>query len=369
MSEPIQPTEPIDVKGKPTQVTIKPEIPTSLQQLKTETFKEKFDSFGKIQIKPFLDRTKSNMGLENYGMVLFPNVYYEEQLAAIERNGVVRYITGLDEFAPEVQNIKDGEQKQAVITNIRTIVAHLEKMLATNVLDINDSQFWNKVTLLQPTNIKFWGSITLRVGNDPVTLEPNNDPYDLIKLMGIEAGGFSGIAKSYEDALALPVLPKFYLDKEVHSVSVKANYKKIRNKAISLLDALLQKDARKLLYITKIIDVNSSRYNYRTPTDILYDALDEYINGNGVEGNKLRAAEYFTNISKLDSETLKLRAIAKDAIFYRHIVAKPDGMMYHAKTAAVMGRNLSDVVMYLKNPLNEDVLVKIITDIEAYWSK
>ena len=309
------------------------------------------------------------MGLENYGMVLFPNVYYEEQLAAIERNGVVRYITGLDEFAPEVQNIKDIEQKQAVITNIRTIVAHLEKMLATNVLDITDTQFWNKVTLLQPTNIKFWGSITLRVGNDPVTLEPNNDPYDLIKLMGIEAGGFSGIAKSYEDALALPVLPKFYLDKEVHSVSVKANYKKIRNKAISLLDALLQKDARKLLYITKIIDVNSSRYNYRTPTDILYDALDEYINGNGVEGNKLRAAEYFTNISKLDSETLKLRAIAKDAIFYRHIVAKPDGMMYHAKTAAVMGRNLSDVVMYLKNPLNEDVLVKIITDIEAYWSK
>ena len=52
MSEPTQPTESIDVKGKPAQITIKPEIPTSLQQLKTETFKEKFDSFGKIQIKP-----------------------------------------------------------------------------------------------------------------------------------------------------------------------------------------------------------------------------------------------------------------------------------------------------------------------------
>ena len=31
--------------------------------------------------------------------------YHEEQLAAIERNGLVRFITGLDEYAPEVQNL------------------------------------------------------------------------------------------------------------------------------------------------------------------------------------------------------------------------------------------------------------------------
>ena len=50
---------------------------------------------GGISIKPFFDPNKPNLGLEKYGLALFDGVFHEEQLACIERNGVKRYITGL----------------------------------------------------------------------------------------------------------------------------------------------------------------------------------------------------------------------------------------------------------------------------------
>ncbi len=377
MSDQMKPTqnrnddETVEVLGAPKSTgSITPEVPNTLMTEKKdpEAFKTAFDKVGKIAIKPFVNGNSENMGLENYGMVVFPGTFQEEQLAAIERNGVIRFITGLNEFSPEVQNISDKEQKEAVIYNLRSIVAYLEKTLATNVIKLDDPDFWNKVTLVTPSNIEFWSKVTIRCGNEPVYLEPAKDPYDLIKYVGIEAGGFDLIAKSYEDALARAVAPKWYLDKEVHTMSTKASYKKLRNKAISILDSIANKDHKKLLYITKAIDSNSASYKNSTPVDILYDTLDEYIAGNGVESNKTRAAEYFMEVCKLDMETLKLRALVKDASFYRFIVPKPDGMLYHNKTASMLGRNVSDVVLYLKNPLNEQLLIMLLREVEHYWN-
>lgn len=377
MSDQTKPTqnrndeETVEVLGAPKSTgAITPEVPNTLMTEKKDpdAFKELFTKSGKIAIKPFVNGNAENMGLENYGMVVFPGTFQEEQLAAIERNGIVRFITGLNEFSPEVQNIADVEQRNAVIYNLRSIVAYLEKALATNVLDIDDPKFWNKVQLIKADNIPFWSKVSLRCGNEPVYLDPAKDPYDLIKFVAIEAGGFDLIAKSYEDALARAIAPKWYLDKEVNTVSTKASYKKVRNKAIAMLDSIANKDHKKLLYITKTLDTNSATYKNSTPTDILYDSLDEYIAGNGVEGNKLKAAEYFMEICKLDMETLKLRALVKDASFYRFIVPRPDGMLYHNKTGSMLGRSVLDVVLYLKNPLNEQILTMLFTEVEQYWN-
>jgi len=368
--------ETVEVLGAPVaSAPIRPKVPQVLTESimdnvkkSEDAFKSMFSKTGKISIKPFIDPNRENMGLENYGMALFPSAYHEEQLAAIERNGVVRYVTGLDEYAPEVQNIKDPEQKESVIFNIRSIVSHLEKLLATNVVKVEDDSFWNKVTLLKTNNHLFWGKISVRCGNEPVFLNPAEDPYDLIKFVAIEAGGFDLVAKSFEDAMAMAVAPKFYLDKEIETVSSRTGYKKLRNKAIALLDDIANKNSKKLLYITKIIDTNNTSYKTHTPTDIMYDVLDDYINGMGIENNKAKAAEYFINTAKLDMETLKLRAIVKDATFYKLISLKADGMLYHTATATMLGRNVSDVVLYLKNPLNEDILVRILNEVEDLWN-
>lgn len=354
---------------------VEPAVPETLKEAPKKStkkdpysFKSMFAKTGKISVKPYVDKSQENMGLEKYDMAIFPGSHHEEQLAAIERNGVVRYITGLDEFAPEVQLIGDEETKTSVVTNIRNVVAYLEKMLATNVLEVESKDFWNNVKLLRPDNHEFWSKITLRCSNDALYLNPVEDPYDLIKFMAIEAGGFDLIGKSFEDAGAAAVSPKFFLDKESATISVRTTFKRLRNKAIGILDTVADKNLKKLLYITKVLDTNSATYKVHTPADVLYDALDEYINGNGIEPNPTKAAQHFIDTSKLDMETLKLKALVKDASFYKIISLKADGMLYHTQTSNMLGRNVSDVVVYLKNPLNEDVLVTLMEEIESFWN-
>ena len=326
------------------------------------------DSISGLSIKPFIDDTYENMGLEDYSMVLFPGTAQEEQLAAIERNGQVRYITGLDEFAPEVQNIKDFEKKEAIIRKIRQVVTELEKQFKSNVLDPEDPEFWNKVQQMKPDNETFFSEISLRCTNEPTFLRPKDDPYDLIKLMAIEAGGFPLVAKSYEDAQAMSKAPKWYLDKEADTVSTRTEYKKLRNKAIGVLDDLYSKNPIKLLYVTKILETHSAKYKKSTPIDVLYETLDEFISGSGNESSKSNAARLMIDTGNLDMETLKLRSIVKDASFYKFISLKPDGMLYHTKKNNMLGRNISDVVEFLKNPMNEDVLSELLSEVEEYWT-
>ena len=70
------------------------------------------------------------------------------------------------------------EKKKAKITEIRNAVAQLEAELAANVVDPDDKDFWNKLTIMKPDNSQFWDKISLRCGNDPVFLDPAKDPYD-----------------------------------------------------------------------------------------------------------------------------------------------------------------------------------------------
>jgi hypothetical protein len=319
----------------------------------------------KVLIKPYFDARSENMGLEQYGLSLFDGVKHQEQLACLEINGINRYLTGLNEFAPEIKKL-NPELREAKVKQIRATVADLEAELASNILDPEDKDFWNKVKLLKPDNNEFWNKIDISVGNEPLYLNMTN-PYDRIKLCAIEAGGFSLIAKSFEDARARPKKPKFYLDKAEEAVSTRTEYKKLRNKALSELQKLFDKNSTKLFYLAKVVDSNSTQYKKSTPLDILYENMDEYIHADGSENNMERAVKSFLDASNLSMEELKLRTIVKDSSFFKYIVIKSDGHIYHAKKNALLGRNVSDVVEYLKNPLNEDILDDLTNSCETYW--
>lgn len=323
---------------------------------------------GSISIKPFFDPKKSNLGLEKYGMVLFDGIFHEEQLACIERNGIRRYLTGLNEFAPEVKNIKDDKEREAKIKEIRVTVAQLERELAANIINPDDADFWNKVTVLQPNNDDFWSKITLRCGNEPVFLDPTKDAHDLIKVLAIENGGFPMVAKSYEAARSMAVPPKFFLDKYVDTVSTKTELSKIRNKAISELTKLFDKNQNKLLYVAKVVDGNSVQYKKSTPNDVVYDNMDRFIRGEGVEPNQKRAAETFLDAVAMDMETLKIKSIVRDSTYYKFIIAKSDGFIYHTDSSSLMGRNATDCVEFLKNPLNDNILLDLTKKVEKYWN-
>ena len=324
-----------------------------------------FNPDSKISIKPYFDARSENMGLENYGLSLFDGVKHQEQLACLEINGISRYLTGLNEFAPEVKKLSK-EAREAKIKQIRKSVADLEAELASNILDPEDKDFWNKVKLLKPDNNEFWNKIDISVGNEPLFLN-TSDPYDRIKLYAIEAGGFSLIAKSYEDAKNKPRPPKFYLDKDAETVSSRTEYKKLRNKALSELQKLFDKNSTKLFYVAKVVDASSTQYKKSTPLDVLYENMDTYIHGEGAESNIERAVNGFIDVVNSDMESLKIRSIVKDSSFFKYIITKSDGHIYHNKKNVMLGRNVSDVVEFLKNPLNEDILDDLTKSCETYW--
>lgn len=323
---------------------------------------------GSVSIRPYIDPEQTNQGLEKYDMVIFDGVAHEEQVACIELNGIKRFLTGLNEFAPEVNRLP-ADMKQAKVNEIRKVVAELEKQLAGNVLDVEDKEFWNKVVLLKPNNEEFWNKISIRCSNQIVYMDPVVNPYDLIKVYAIEAGGFSIVARSFEEAKSRAVPPKFYLDKAIETVGVKTEVKKIRNKALAELQKMFEKNSNKLMYVCKVVDSNSVQYKKNTPLDVMYDNMDKYINAHGVERQERRAAESFLAAASLDPETLKIKALIKDATYYKIIVPKSDGFIYHLESSSLMGRNPTDCLEWLKNPLNDKILGEILNKIESYWNQ
>jgi len=320
-----------------------------------------------IAIRPFFNPSRENMGLQNYGMALHEGVYHEESLACLELNGVKRYVTGLNEFAPDVKMLPPGE-REIKIKEIRKVVTQLEAELAANVIDPEDKDFWNKVTLLKPDNDKFWSRISLRCGNDPLFLDPNKDPYDLIKLYAINAGGFSIVGKSLKESKSSVNAPKFYLDQLEETISERTEYTKLRNKALVELQKLYDKDIAKLMYVAKTVDTDSVQYTKSTPNDVMYENMDAFINGFGTESNKKRAAEGFLSSAKDTMENLKIRALVKDALFYRFMVTKASGWIELLDSSEKLGKRPAEVVDYLKSPANEDTLMSLLAKVEPYWN-
>ena len=320
-----------------------------------------------IAIRPYFNPNKSNMGLENYGMALHDGVYHEETLACLELNGVKRYVTGLNEFAPEVKRLAVAEKEQK-IKEIRSVVSQLEKDLAANVVDPEDKEFWNKLTLLKPDNDKFWSRISLKCGNDPVFLDPYNDPYDLIKLYAIKAGGFSIVAKSLKEAKSSGDAPKFYLDTVEETIQTRTEHSKLRNRAIVELQKLYDKNPTKLRYVAKVVDVESTQYTASIANDVVYENMDLYINGEGSESNKKRATQTFIDAARSKMEDLKIRALVKDCLYYKFITTKASGWIETLDSSVKLGKRPDECVAFLKNPENEEALTSLLDKVEPYWN-
>jgi hypothetical protein len=323
---------------------------------------------GAVSVKVYFNPDVENMGLEKYNLNLFDGVFHEEPVTCLENNGIQRYVTGLNPFAPEVKMIKDKDEREAKIKAINKAVADLEAELAANILDPESPTFWNDVKLLRPDNHEFWSKITIRCGNQTLYLNPKTNPHDLIRLYVIEAGGFSIVAPSYNAANKMAKRPKFYLDRSVETIANKTEYKKLRNEALSVLTDLFKKNVTKLRFIAKVVDANSALYKKSTPNDVVYDNMDTFINGQGVEKNIRKASEQFLSAADLDVETLKLKALIKDATYYKHLVIKSDGKIYHHASQTMLGANASECIEYLRHPGNDQLFGVMLDEIEKYWN-
>ena len=207
--------------------------------------------------------------------------------------------------------------------------------------------------------------IELKVGNEPIFLDPSIDPYDLIKIYAIEAGGFSIVAPSLSRAKADG--NRFYLNRVKESSATRTTVSKTKNRALASLQNLYDTDTTKLLYVAKIVDSNSTQYIKGTPIDVLYENMDDYINGQGAERRTKAAAESFIKAANTSMEDLKIRAVIKDAITYNLMTTKADGNIYDKYSGSKLGARPIEVLEYLKNPKNDDTLQRYLDEVEELW--
>ena len=332
------------------------------------TFTEKTNAVkdDAVSIRPYFNPDIENMGLEKYDMALHEGVKHTETVTCLEKNGIRRYVTGLNEFSPDIKKLSPAVRKEK-IKEIREVVSQLEKELATNIIDIKDPEFWSKVKVVRPDNDDFWEKVNVSIGNNPVYLDPKTDPYDLLKLYAIRAGGFSLVAPSLE-AAKLNGKYKFYLDERKETIQERTKVSKIRNKSLGILSNLYDTDKTKLLYITKLLDFNSTQYTESTPIDVLYEVMDSYINGDGAEKNKAKAAKTFIKSSNIKAKDLTLQVMVKDLLAANVFTTKSDGYIYHRDTGAKVSTTKEGVVEYLKNPKNDEILGNVKEEFDYLMS-
>jgi hypothetical protein len=304
------------------------------------------------------------MGLEKYGKVLFDGAAQIEDLSSMEVAGVERYVTGLDEFSPAVKGLP-AEERAAKTKQIRETVAKLELELAQNVLDIEDPDFWKKATLLNPTNRDFWSKLNLTVESDAKPLDPT-DPHDLLRIHAIEAGGFTLVAPSLEAARKSNKRYKFYLSRLEDTSAVRTELKKLRNKAGGELDKLREAKQNKLFLVSKVYLASENGFTRSTPLDVLYDKIDDKINGVGQVKDKKAAVDDFLKICKMENKSLLLTAYVRDAIFYRILIMKSN-KHYFTPSGSMAGKTLAEIVEFYANPINETELQDLIDKVENRW--
>jgi hypothetical protein len=67
-------------------------------------------------------------------------------------------------------------------------------------------------------------------------------------------------------------------------------------------------------------------------------------------------------------KNLKLRALVKDAMFYRFIMLKSNGFIEPLDNSIRLGKVPSEVVTFLSNPENDEILKSLMDKIEPYWN-
>lgn len=348
-----------------------------------------------VSIRPFLSG-KSNMGLEKYNLVIADGVKHRVCITVLGTDRIKTYLTGLNEQSQEMLELKkEGESNkdkreeyEARVKEIRQIVARAERELNGNyTVDhedpniVNDKDFWNRVKMFhsvipdqfdeQRKRIAtYWDDVTLELDNHGQVLD-ERDIRDVLLIKIAEAGGFSLIAPSYEVAAENGKF-KFYLDKRSKSSAVKVSGRKLRDEAGAALLKLHKGDANKLFYVTKLVSIDSLYYRTgknHTPLDVFYDDCSRYLDGEGIEKSKEEAARKFIEYCKMEMDELRLRCMVKDGTATKLLSYKPDGSIYYLATGTPMGKTIPECIVFLKDPLNQDIYKGMKDQLEKTWSE
>lgn len=263
-----------------------------------------------------------NFGLEQYGEVMMPGVKHVYTVAYIEQPGtnIIKYITGLDETHPSVLSLPDDERRQK-IRQIRKEASEIYYLLSFIRVDVDDEHFWEKCSLLSPTNIDFWKNIKLEIDNLGRILNML-DVNSRILYNVIKAGGIPEVAPNQSIAMTDYQRYKFYLDDGTETSFV-IKSRKSKTLAYSILGRYLESNEERITnrmgYLARILIPDNYIYSSNieiisdSDKDLYFQLLDNYLSGAlGVSSDF--AVERFLEMHNKDQTILATAALIKELL-------------------------------------------------------
>jgi len=306
-----------------------------------------------VSIEPYFDPETKFMGYEKYGYSGFPGGAETQDLGYLEVGyNSYKYLTGLDPFAKRIQMIKDSDERIAAIQEIEKTLSWLE------------DRGYNR-ELLDSSNVAFWSKRKHTFENNSRYDLDFNDPEDVLLYWSIIGGGYDVVATTLKEAKQGNKFYKWYLTELETEAVNKVEIKLIRNKARALLTDMYLAKPRILFYLSKNILSPDNFFKNSTPFGILYDKLDDFIEGKSLVTGKRDSAKMFIETINKSQEDLFLMAIVRDAIFFRVVKRRKDGLFLSPTNGSVLGKNEFEIFEHLKNPLfssDYDEVERLIKD-------
>lgn len=293
-----------------------------------------------ISIEPYFDPEVPNMGFERYGMSTAPGSETTEYISK-DVNG--RYVTGIDIDSPSIIYMEDDKERASTIEDITKVVNKLERVFGSGELNAK--------------NEKMWGGFYIKLTHTGKDLNPQ-DPKDEILIRAIKAGGFSTIAPSLDVAKADGSY-KYYLHQIEIDADLKVERKRVVAKAKGELSKLDAEDSHKMRLVAKCLLSPTNEFRPSTPQGIIFDKLDQFIEGTIVKENKKNTVKQFLDACKLDKKTLTLTSLVKDAIYFFVLTRENDGYFYNKETESKVGKTEKDIIKYLDDPTNQSEIENI----------
>lgn len=292
-----------------------------------------------ITIEPYFDPEIKYMGYEKYGMSGFPGGSEKHDLGYMEVGlGLRRYLTGLDPHSKTLMKVDNEDERNAIIENIEA------------TLDWLEARGYDR-EMMNPTNDAFWGRQQLQLFNNSRRDLDMTNPEDVILYWNIKGGGYDFVAQGLDQARKSNDVKgfKWYLSELEATSAAKIEKKRIRGGAISALDNIYNSRPKLLFYIAKNVLNVDNYFKHSTPIDLIYDKLWDHIEGVHLSNNKIKAASDFIEAAHMDEAELKLRAIVRDAIFFRFLQKRSDNLFYTESGTAV-GKNETEILTNFKFP-------------------
>jgi hypothetical protein len=285
-----------------------------------------------VEVKQVSDLSAQSLGLDKYNRSKFPDVF---EIMQPGRGQDGRWITGLDEGALAIKQIKDPEVRKARQDEVKERREDLERTTGHDLS--GNSDFW----------LTFYIKIRDKL---PLNMDV---PMDNVKYWVLLANRFA--APELEATVDPDYLhSKFYIHRTDSEDGQKSVKSRERDKAISDL-YLMYENPHKMKLIGRYIF--GTRIKESMGIDSVYNIMREGIT-NDKEGTIVRK---FAEAVVKTIEELQYKLIIDEAI-EKHVIRIREG--YYQRGNATYGKTLKEVIKFLSSVENSSEFASVKEEVE-----